>query len=780
MPEKIPSEIRKIVLNEKSYAGTNTTVYPTFINYFFGNNGTGKSTLARAIKSGAGIEYAPGKTAADYNPLVFNQDFIDHNMHSYHNMPGVFTINERNAEILRQIDEQTALQTEAGRLLTEANANKAKKLTEKEELLKQFRKSCWDGCEDLRTAFEKTQGGKQKQKQFTDAVIAATPIEHDETELQRLYDSAYSDTAKAYTPFTEIPDIRVLDSVTERDVLGISIVNTSDTDFARFLQRVGSTEWVRAGHEAFHEKSEGRCPYCSQGLPDNFEEVLAASFDDQYAENLARLNGFLESYRNAANSLFVALQRIPEDLYPAIVIKSYTDKLNELKAIIAGNIETVRKKIEKPALTVVIEDTAAALQELSDIIAGFNRLIAENNAIVAAGPRKKNECTDKVFQLMAFRMQTVIETYNRNKADLDTEEAALEGMASTQSATLERVRAEIKRLRSRTVETNTAKDSINRMLHDCGFQGFELHESRPEPQRIVRPDGTEETVMVAPPNTYDVVRTDTGDIASDLSEGEKNFIAFLYFYHKVFGSETADGDTRDKIVVIDDPVSSMDSSALFVVASLVRRMIEICRNTVDGRNPVVPGNFIKQIFILTHNAYFYREVTYSYANRWDFVSFYLIRKANIHSSITLCDMVNPDEPTQRINVNPVKNSYAALWAEYKEVHTPLTMLNVIRRILEYYFLQLCGYEGITLRQTILEDENHKYALTHDADGNENTAKYDLAHAMLSYIAANTSGINDGFNFVDELIDEQVCRETFRMIFDYMNQSQHFEMMMNIK
>lgn len=32
---------------------------------------------------------------------------------------------------------------------------------------------------------------------------------------------------------------------------------------------------------------------------------------------------------------------------------------------------------------------------------------------------------------------------------------------------------------------------------------------------------------------------------------------------------------KDKIVVIDDPVSSMDSGALFIVSALVREMIEV-------------------------------------------------------------------------------------------------------------------------------------------------------------------------------------------------------------
>lgn len=122
MADKFTGEIQSIVLDDASYKGTGVTITPTYINYFFGNNGTGKSTLAKAIKSGVGIAHAPGKTAADYLPLVFNQDYIDANMQSYHNLPGVFTINEVNVAIQQQIDTKTAEQTTAQKAQTGQSA----------------------------------------------------------------------------------------------------------------------------------------------------------------------------------------------------------------------------------------------------------------------------------------------------------------------------------------------------------------------------------------------------------------------------------------------------------------------------------------------------------------------------------------------------------------------------------------------------------------------------------------------------------------------------------
>ena len=776
MPDKLPSEIIRITLDDATYKGTGAAIVPTYINYFFGNNGTGKTTIAKAIETGSGVTYAPGKAAADYLPLVYDQDFIDANMRSYHNLPGVFTMNEANVKIQEQIDRKATEQKKAQKTSSDAFAEKDKKAKTRASLAKQLYKDCWDKTEELRTIFEATQEGKKGSKQkFAEEVKRHSPIQHDVEELKRMYDSVYSSTATRYDRFSVVSDVTALDHIPGYEILSLAIVNTSNTPFADFLKEVGSTEWVRQGHADYHEKAGKKCPYCSRDLPQNFEEMLAASFDTQYQTNLQKLDAFLAAYRDAANALFVPLSRLPDEVYPVIDTKPYHDKLTAVKAVIAENIEKVKSKVAEPSKIVALDEVEPFLQELSDIIGGFNRLIDANNDIVSAGPKKKAECKKAVFEQIAYTLKDVLEAYARSESALDAEIQAQQDIIDTQKGILDQLKEDLRILNSQTVETETAMKSINAMLRDSGFQGFEL---RPRHEEIIRPDGSVECIVPTPAINYEVVRTDTGKIAENLSEGEKNFIAFLYFQQLVFGRESADGDTREKIVVIDDPVSSMDSSALFIVSAQIRKMIEVCRNNADNRNPVVSGNFIKQIFILTHNAYFHREVTYAYANRYDFVSFYLIRKTDNKSSIRLCDCPNPDCPSERMNVNPVKNSYAALWDEYKDASSGIPLMSIIRRILEYYFLQLCGYEGNDLRKRILEE--NKDAFTHDDFGNEDYSKFELASAMLSYIAANSSGINDGMHYVDDCIDIQQCRDTFQMIFHHMGQDQHYEMMMGMK
>ena len=64
--------------------------------------------LNKAIKSGKGITYADGRRFEDYNTLVYNQDFINENMSSYHNLRGIFTFDEVNSELQKEFDDLMA------------------------------------------------------------------------------------------------------------------------------------------------------------------------------------------------------------------------------------------------------------------------------------------------------------------------------------------------------------------------------------------------------------------------------------------------------------------------------------------------------------------------------------------------------------------------------------------------------------------------------------------------------------------------------------------------
>ena len=94
MQRKVPSAITNITLNRATFTDVSIDEL-TFVNFFYGNNGAGKSSIAHAIDEDDGVVWADGKTAADFDVLVYNQDFINDNFVNYGDLKGVFIFGDQ-------------------------------------------------------------------------------------------------------------------------------------------------------------------------------------------------------------------------------------------------------------------------------------------------------------------------------------------------------------------------------------------------------------------------------------------------------------------------------------------------------------------------------------------------------------------------------------------------------------------------------------------------------------------------------------------------------------
>ena len=287
MQRKVPSAITNITLNRATF--TDVPIEDlTFINFFYGNNGAGKSSIAHAIDEDEGIEWADGKTRDDYDVLVYNQDFINDNFMNYDNLKGVFIFGEEDIEAKKKIDELTELKKQKSDARQDALDEYEKKTAGKTSALKQFEATCFTKTAAIRKRFEKCMEGKKQKKNFAEAVLAETkPTEHDLAELERIYDVAFDDSARAYSEFKKAATT-TYGNLPGKDLLDKTIVSSSDTPFAKFIKALGETasDWVRDGHTHYAGSAGGKCPYCQQKLPANFETDIAATFDAQYQQDI--------------------------------------------------------------------------------------------------------------------------------------------------------------------------------------------------------------------------------------------------------------------------------------------------------------------------------------------------------------------------------------------------------------------------------------------------------------------------------------------------------------
>lgn len=757
MQRKVPSAIENITLNRATFTDVPVADL-TFVNFFYGNNGAGKSSIAHAIEEDDGVVWADGKSADDYDVLVYNQDFINENFVNYGDLKGVFIFGEEDIEAKKRIAELTEEKKKKSDAKVAAGEDYKQKTAGVDAALTQFQDACFSKTADIRKRFEKCMDGKKQKRNFAEAVLGEkTPKEHDLPELERLYGVAFDDTARAYAEFKKA-GATTYGSLPGKEMLDKVIVSSSDTPFARFLKALGSTasDWVRDGHTHFSGSAGGKCPYCQQKLPANFENEIAATFDAQYQQDIRDLGQFQSTYGRETADIVRVLQTNTTDAMPSLDLRAYQEKLSLLESKFEVNRQRIAEKVKEPSKTVSLEDTDTLLLEIGAMIDGINKLIKANNDVIAAKKSSKEKCKTEIMQYLAFMLADEVTSYKDEVARLEKEIKDITERGTLLRKEISELTREISELNKHNANTEAAIDSINKILRDSGFQGFSIRAK----------DGVE--------NVYEIVR-ENGTVAENLSEGERNFIAFLYFYHRVRGSMNSE-ELKEKIVVIDDPVSSMDSTALFIVSAIVREMINVCRNNTEYLNPQVPGDYIKQLFILTHNVYFHREVTYQQVGYYNCTSFYMIRKNDNVSTVKLCKRQNKEIPSEEENYNPVQNSYAALWDELRDLHSTIPALNVMRRILEYYFLQLCGYEGSDLRSIVLEKKENRKKFIKQVEGEKpDMTDYQLASSLLAYIN-NPNGISDGLNYVEDCEDAEAYKRVFQMIFDALGQSQHYKMM----
>ena len=757
MKEKQKSLIEKIKIDSATFHCEE--VEPTFVNFFFGKNGAGKSTIAKALQDGTGLTWATGQNPDDYVIAVYNQDFVNRNFATYGDLKGVFTLSETNIEIQKQIDEKTA---ERSTVTAEGKAEAEARDKKKEELAPLragFEECCWRETADLRDKYKDFFKGKQRKNLLADEVLAGryAAVDHSLDAIQQLFEVAFDPNAQNYGLFKGSKAVSGRYDLAGMAVLPKAVTRSCDTPFANFMKALNATDWVKSGHAHYVSHADGKCPFCQQKLPASYEKDIAECFDEQYQNDLLALEAFQSAYSSKMQQLLSVYQGNLVIEFAKLDLEDYRDKLALLESAITINEQRIADKLATPAKIVALEDTDALIAKLDEMVAEFNKQIQANNDIVATKQDKQQECIRMVWELVMFRLAAEAESYLQSKKTVEDAAKAHDDKVRALQARYRVLSGEINDLSTQTINTKATVDSINAHLADSGFEGFHLREK----------EGVK--------GVYEVIRED-GTIAVNLSEGERNFIAFLYFYHVVRGSQTEVDSGKDKVVVIDDPVSSMDSSALFIVSSLVREMIGVCSNNVVLEKQEYEGNYIKQLFVLTHNAFFHREITYNMVRHYRYVSFYKINKKNNVSTIELCVEEAKKVSDRDKNYNPVQNSYSALWTEYSTLTSTIPLMNVIRRILEYYFLQLCGYEGYDLTKKVLE-EKKDYFITPIEGAAPDMTKFHLAKSMLAYMHS-TDTFNDGLNFVDESMDCDQYRDVFKTIFEVLDQSQHYNRMMN--
>jgi wobble nucleotide-excising tRNase len=635
-------------------------------NFVFGANGTGKTTLSRVI---AKCDAYPGcslswKNGTKVETVVYNRDFVSTNFHQCDELPGIFTLGEKNTETIRQIAEAQRERDELIRNLEEmtktlqgADGIGGKK-AELAILEDGFKDACWaqklKHDPILKGAFE---GYRNSQEKFKDKVLSESnsnaAVLCDLADLQNRAATVFAESITLATAIAMV-DFTVFVAYEKNPILAKRVVGKSDIDIAALIVKLSNSDWVKAGR-SFYNIVDGICPFCQQKTPKSLETSLNAYFDEAFEKDSTAINDLDTNYKTENVRIQQRLNQILSSAHPFLDVVRLQEEKDLLDAKVLLNLQHFARKKKEPSLSVALESLSNVVHAIKTIIDDANSKVAAHNTTVTNLDSEKKKLTEQVWRyILDVELKANLETFTTKKANVNAAIQSLRQKIKDQERLIAGKKDKIADLEKETTSIQPTIDEINRLLKSFGFRGFQL--TKADNQRC-----------------YKLIRPDGSDARETLSEGERTFVTFLYFYYLVKGSTSESGTATNRIVVFDDPVSSLDSDILFIVGSLIKGLFDEVRSG-NGQ--------LKQVFVLTHNVYFHKEVSFN-PNRHQVAmseeTFWTIRKADLKSTI------------QKHRTNPIKTSYELLWAEVRsQSRTNLTIQNTLRRILENYFRILGG------------------------------------------------------------------------------------------
>jgi wobble nucleotide-excising tRNase len=713
-----------------SYPVTAQTMKPLLAcNYIFGFNGTGKSTIARLIKDPDHSDFACSLVKwKDNNRLdvyLYNREFIKEHFDDATEMKGVFTLGKDAKDAKEQIRQKQETEGELATEIANLEASRDRAKNELTQLQDSTEKACWESVMPRESAFRGAFEGKMAGKSaFFAGVLRHRGSKAELKDLDYLVGQAttvFGATPQTLDPFPLI-DASTIVGYENEEILKTPIVASGNVPIARLVEQMNNSDWLRQGR-GFVEKSEGKCPYCQQKLPSDLEEQLEAIFNEEFTRQKNEFDSLVGKYQRAVHDLRDACGRVLATDNPNLDVTAFKGRVDTMDSVCTQNLLTLEKRQAELGRVVELSTLKDILEEMSALVESANTKTSTHNATVADLDNQRASLTEQVWKYVAdVQLKVILEKYDTDKKSKEEEVRTNE--ESMHEATDRKlvVASEIKALQDKVTDVHKVLNDINRLLKSFGFSGFSLKPTADgKGYRVIRPDGK--------------------PARESLSEGERSFITFLYFFHLVGGSHDSDGAATKRIVVFDDPVSSMDSEVLFIVSTLVR---ECCDAALE------PSSHIKQVFCFTHNVYFHREVSYGRKAKTRY-TYWMVRKPDNESEIRFFG-----------SENPVKSSYQLLWDEIGEKEpSPATVQNNIRRILEYYF-QFNGSTDVKRVADKFDDD--------DPDKK-------LALAMVSWLHSGSHTIADDVTY--SLVDQDTVGKylrVFRRVFEVESHGNHYEMM----
>ena len=631
------------------------------LNFVFGKNGTGKSTLTKLLKE-------QGKV--NYDVRVF-QGF--ENMIGENNRLNAVILGEENNEIAQEIE------------------NMKKDIKKKEEEIdkidseikepKDNSENLWKKVEEIKRIAEQKDTQIQnfysksasEIKNMTNPQISRTTYNKSdfilekknakllsEIEIQNLKQIIKTEVKIAQK--IEFPNINLKDELKRVNL----ILEKKVEEKVRITRLENNEEKRDFARKGLHLHKIGEiCSFCGNIIKkEEYEELekyfLADDVKEFQREIEIAKNNYQQIVERIENIKFDKNNFYPNNIEKLIqIIEKYEEIKREIVKILKEFLENLEKKdIFKENEKLTLDNISLNFNKISE---EYDGLVKNNNSSNLSEEKEKAK-TDLRYHFIKLALDEFDEKtklhelslLKEKKEEYKTEIEKKENEIKKINDEIKKIQLEIIQLEAKTKNEKKLVENINKKIKY--YTSFEL----------VHKEDTEGEGFYS----VKCLRTNEDRDITQISTGEKNIIALLYFIEKL--NEINEVRARNKLIIFDDPMNSNDDTMQYlIIEELQKLMRELLKNNKDDK-----------FILMTHNVHFYINVKYDFDKDDDYK-----KKRNFIRLVS---------DTKKTKINYIKNkdddfetSYESLWHEINILFklsscNPVMLLNPMRRIVETY------------------------------------------------------------------------------------------------
>lgn len=693
-------------------------------NFIFARNGSGKSTLSKAIYN---------QKQTEFDVYVFNG--FDSLIGENENLDAfslAVNASEKEAEI-KELEDKIKR--------TEQELSLVEKLLDEKSGENEEPNLYYERSEKIRLFNEQDRKIQNFYKNSARTISLKTGpviVENPKSYNKNIFESEITNACRLGET-----DINLYKKILQRVPNEISPISENEINFENYLKAVNEIisskvvervfigrldnqrkiNFAKEGLEI--HKEENICSFCGNELSDTVLTELDKYFSaDEVKDLQIRIKVGKEKIANLLNEIETNVKISADDFFPNLKeeVEKEIERLNEACTEQKSYLEILLKTLEQKESNLFVESKELKFPVPNNVnYSEINKLIEIHNQNVLDIKNKQKEARDAIryheikLLLEDFQYDVEIERITVLKSEKEEKELVY-SQKEDEKKELEQNIAEY-RSQVDKLKPKAEKQAIERINKKLRLKvSWELDHVNNENLGY-----------------YRIKEGDQYRSVKQLSTGEKNVIAFLYFIERL--EEVKEGRKKNKIIVFDDPMSSNDDKMQYLIIWELQKLYQNKdRDKFDSNRDIM--------VVLTHNVHFYLNVQpHGYfkdedgRTKYDKNNFYRI---DHHEFIKI---LNEKED--------FKTGYEALWVELKDLYEcghELSMLNTMRRIIETFM------KFNALKQDVFYQDNEQY---------------------LKLFNVNSHGIDDPSAVqYTESIDEM--RDLFYQIFKDNHYEEHFK------